>query len=77
MHSEAPFGKLPYLEVDGKQLPQSYAICRYLARKFDLAGKDEWEQAWVDAMADAYKDVDSEIRPYFVAAHLGQADKVG
>ncbi|KAH7726163.1 Glutathione S-transferase 1 [Aphelenchoides avenae] len=75
LKAKAPFGKLPYLEVDGKQLPQSYAISRYLARKYDLAGKDEWEQAWLDAIADAYKDVDSELRPYFVAAHLGREDK--
>lgn len=31
---EAPFGKVPYLEVDGKKLPESYAVNRYLARKF-------------------------------------------
>lgn len=34
--SDAPFGSLPYLEVDGKRLPESYAICRYLARKFGM-----------------------------------------
>ncbi|KAH7704932.1 GST-5 protein [Aphelenchoides avenae] len=50
--AKAPFGQLSYLEVDGKQLAQSNAINRYLARKYGLAGKDEWEQAWVDAMAD-------------------------
>ncbi|KAF8370435.1 hypothetical protein PRIPAC_76864 [Pristionchus pacificus] len=31
---DSPFGKIPILEVDGKKLPQSHAIARYLARKF-------------------------------------------
>ncbi|KAH7716773.1 GST-5 protein [Aphelenchoides avenae] len=74
--AKTPFGQLPYLEVDGKQLPESYAINRYLARKFGLAGKDEWEQAWVDAMADFFKDVLLEMRPYFAAVHgHGPGDK--
>ncbi|KAK6039743.1 glutathione S-transferase protein [Cooperia oncophora] len=61
-----PFGQLPVLEVDGKQLPQSYAIVRYLARKFGrFAGKNEWEQAQVDAIADQHKDFLNEARPYF------------
>ncbi|KAH7666395.1 GST-5 protein, partial [Aphelenchoides avenae] len=75
LKAKAPFGKLPWLEVDGKKLPESGAMNRYLARKFGLAGKDEWEQAWVDAIADAFKDVMNEIRPYFVASHGGPGDK--
>jgi glutathione S-transferase len=53
------------LEVDGKQLAQSCAIARYLARKFNLAGKDEFEQAHVDSIADLQKDVYSKVQQYF------------
>ncbi|KAH7716778.1 Glutathione S-transferase 1 [Aphelenchoides avenae] len=71
--AQAPFGKAPWLEVDGKKLPESYAINRYLARKFGLAGKDEWEQAWVDAIADMFKDFNKEVAKYFIVA-VGRAE---
>lgn len=32
--SATPFGHLPVLEVDGRPLPQSQAIARYLAKEF-------------------------------------------
>lgn len=54
--SEMPFGELPVLEVDGKLLSQSVALTRYLARKFNLAGKDEWESAQCDALIDGWED---------------------
>ncbi|KAK6054346.1 glutathione S-transferase protein [Cooperia oncophora] len=63
--SAMPFGQLPVLEVDGKQLPQSYAIVRYLARKFGFAGKSDWDEAQVDAIADQFKDFLNDVRPYF------------
>jgi glutathione S-transferase len=52
-----PFGQVPVLSVDGKLLAQSYAIYRYLAREFVLAGKNSWEQAQCDAVADVTSDV--------------------
>lgn len=36
-------GQLPAFEVDGNHFSQSGAILRYVARKFDLCGKDELE----------------------------------
>ncbi|KAK6024243.1 glutathione S-transferase protein [Ostertagia ostertagi] len=57
---ELPFGQVPVLEVDGKQLAQSHAIARYLARSFGLAGKSAWEEAIVDSIADLCKDYTRE-----------------
>uniref|UniRef100_A0A914D361 glutathione transferase n=1 Tax=Acrobeloides nanus TaxID=290746 RepID=A0A914D361_9BILA len=63
--NKTPFGKMPVLEVDGKPLAQSFTIARFLARKHGLAGKDDWESAQIDAIADFMKDFATECRPYF------------
>ncbi|RCN48918.1 glutathione S-transferase protein [Ancylostoma caninum] len=64
MHkSEMPFGQMPVLEVDGKQLGQSLAIVRFLARKFGFAGKSPFEEALVDSIADQWKDFIHEVQP--------------
>jgi len=47
-----PFGKVPVLEIDGKVVNQSVAICRYLAKKAGLAGGDEWESLLIDIAVD-------------------------
>ncbi|KAH7716775.1 Glutathione S-transferase 1 [Aphelenchoides avenae] len=73
---DAPFGKAPWLEVDGRKLAETDAICRYLARKFGLAGKGEWEQAWVDAIADSFKDFCKDFGEYVdVVAGRTEGDK--
>ncbi|CAF1149740.1 unnamed protein product [Adineta steineri] len=54
--AEMPLGQMPVLEVDGVQLPQSNAIARFLAKQFHLAGKDNFEQAKVDAVVDTIDD---------------------
>nr|QST14964.1 GSTsigma1e protein [Diaphanosoma celebensis] len=60
--SKMPFGQLPVLEVDGKMLAQSHTMGRYLARKFGLAGKDEWEQAQADMYVDCVNDIMNAAR---------------
>ncbi|CAF2067013.1 unnamed protein product [Rotaria magnacalcarata] len=55
--SKIPLGQMPVLEVDGVKLPQSMAIARFLAKQFDLAGKDNFEQAKVDAVVDTSIDL--------------------
>ena len=49
-------GQLPVLEVDGVELGQSITIARYLARKYNLAGKDDWEMAQADMVVDCVQD---------------------
>jgi glutathione S-transferase len=56
MKADTPFGQLPVLEVDGVKLCQSNACARYLARKYNLAGKTDLEQAQVDMVADCFED---------------------
>lgn len=59
--SKTPFGTVPILEVtndDGTklELAQSQAICRYLARKFNLHGKTLEEQALVEMYMEQIND---------------------
>jgi len=53
-----PFGQVPVLEVEGKTIAQSNAIYRFLARRYNLAGKSEFEEAEADmivgVMGDAF-----------------------
>lgn len=48
---------LPVLEVDGKYIGQSNAIARYLARQYDLAGRDEKEALECDVLVDTLGDL--------------------
>lgn len=58
-----PFGQAPVLEVTESsssrtyQIAQSHAIERYLARKFDLAGKSELERAQCDMLVEQMVDI--------------------
>jgi len=71
-----PFGTIPILEVDGVVIAQSFAINRFLARKFGLAGKTPIEEAKVDMIADLAKDFNTDIGNYLpVAGGLRPGDK--
>ncbi|CAI2330522.1 unnamed protein product [Caenorhabditis sp. 36 PRJEB53466] len=69
----SPFGKVPVLSVDGFQIPQSSAICRYLAQKFGYAGKTPEEKAWADAVVDQFKDFMDAFRAVLVAQRAGKS----
>lgn len=61
--AQAPLGQVPVLEVNGVKLPQSAAIARFLAKEFNLAGKDNFEQAQADAVTDTINDLATAYLP--------------
>ncbi|TOF81862.1 hypothetical protein CGJ15_26295, partial [Vibrio parahaemolyticus] len=50
-------GKLPVLMVDGKQLPESLAIARYLAKQAKLVPDDDFDAAVCDALVDTLSEM--------------------
>lgn len=52
-----PFGMLPVLELDGRYVGQSNAIARYLAKQYNLTGKDERESLQCDVLVDTLGDL--------------------
>ncbi|KAG8223843.1 hypothetical protein J437_LFUL007864 [Ladona fulva] len=60
-----PFGKVPILEVDGKVVHQSIAIQRYLAKEFQLTGKDDWEDLHCDMIVDTMTDFRMQVVGFF------------
>jgi len=70
LNATTPNGQVPYLEVDGKPLPQSLAIARFAARKNGLAGSDDFEAAQVDALVDYISDAAKGL-----AAVFGEPDE--
>ena len=58
---QTPFGVLPVLEVDGKQIAGSVIIPRYLAEQFGLAGDNAFENAQIANIVDAVTDLNQEM----------------
>ena len=54
---DTPCGVLPVLEYDGTTIAQSISIARFLAREFNLAGKNRAEEAQADMIVDCVSDV--------------------
>ncbi|GAV07512.1 hypothetical protein RvY_17338 [Ramazzottius varieornatus] len=67
LKSTTPFGQLPYIEIDGKPLGQTYAILRYLAKQYGLSGQDDWENAQIDAVAEYIRDAGQGYAAYAYA----------
>ncbi|KAI4470699.1 glutathione s-transferase [Holotrichia oblita] len=61
LKATTPFGQMPLYEEDGKVAWQSLAICRYLAKKVNLRGANDWEDLQVDAIADTITDLRIKI----------------
>ncbi|XP_062579790.1 S-crystallin SL11-like [Saccostrea cucullata] len=58
-----PQETMPVLEIDGKKIPQSRAIERFLAREFGLYGKTNMESCCVDVICETVNDFFESLRP--------------
>uniref|UniRef100_A0A2A4J778 glutathione transferase n=1 Tax=Heliothis virescens TaxID=7102 RepID=A0A2A4J778_HELVI len=54
---KTPFGQMPFLEMDGKTYAQSYAIARFLGRKFGLGGNNVQEDFEIDQIVGLLEDL--------------------
>lgn len=48
---------MPLYEEKGKTINQSLAIARYIAKKANLVGRNEWEDLEIDAIVDTINDI--------------------
>nr|QUF59418.1 glutathione S-transferase GSTS12/13-3 [Brachionus angularis] len=60
---KTPLGQLPYLTVDGLHLPQSLAFARLVAKRHNLAGNNDLDQAKADAVVDTCTDLQNVYYP--------------
>ena len=44
------------LEVDGRRVHQSLAMCRYVAKQVGVAGSDAFEDLQIDAIVDTINE---------------------
>lgn len=51
-----PMGQMPVLEVDGRRVHQSLAMCRYVAKQVGVAGSDAFEDLQIDALVDTINE---------------------
>ncbi|KAK9738178.1 Glutathione S-transferase, N-terminal domain [Popillia japonica] len=56
-----PFGQMPLYEEKGKTINQSLAIARYIAKKANLVGRNEWEDLEIDAIVDTINDIRQKV----------------
>ncbi|XP_071178781.1 probable glutathione S-transferase 7 [Mytilus edulis] len=61
-----PSGQVPVLTHGDKQIPQSMAIARYLARDLDLYGKNNMENTMCDVVLECINDVIKETLKLFL-----------
>ncbi|XP_012062869.1 PREDICTED: uncharacterized protein LOC105626167 [Atta cephalotes] len=61
-----PMGQVPVLEIDGKQYHQSKAIGRFIAKKGNLYGSDDFEAMEIDAIVDSIDDIRQAMGHYYM-----------
>jgi len=72
-----PLGQLPLLEVDGKVIGQSITMARYLAKRFNLAGKDDWAAAQADMVVDTVNDIGNKLIAYMFEKDENKKKELG
>ncbi|CAB3372552.1 Hypothetical predicted protein [Cloeon dipterum] len=65
MKEKLPLGQVPVLQIEGKTLFQSQAICRFLAKRFNLTGKDEWDSVQCDIASDTIYEIRNAYLTFF------------
>jgi len=69
-----PVGQVPILAVDGKELTQSYAIIRYLAKQHGFATSDDFLNYRSDQVVQIVEDARITARPLILEVLLGKND---
>uniref|UniRef100_A0A6P7GHN4 glutathione transferase n=1 Tax=Diabrotica virgifera virgifera TaxID=50390 RepID=A0A6P7GHN4_DIAVI len=70
-----PLGQLPVLEIDGKQIPHSISICRYLASIVKLDGKDARENLRIDVAVETLLDLQKLAFEYVFETDAAKKDE--
>ena len=65
--------KLPFLEVDGKVIPQSKAIERYIAYKYNMMGDNLEEAGIIDSICECVRDFKDMYQKVRVAEDVDTA----
>jgi hypothetical protein len=50
-------GRLPFLEVDGQQVPQSKSIERFVAGRYGFLGENDVQAAQIDSVCEHVRDI--------------------
>jgi len=56
-----PYGAVPVLKVGDRELAQSNAILRYVAREYGLEASDPWQRALEDAVMESAEEIRTTI----------------
>lgn len=60
-----PMGQMPVLEVDGKRVHQSLAMCRYVAKVIGVAGNNPFEDLQIDAIVDTINEFRLSMNDFY------------
>jgi len=65
MRKDTRFNSLPVLEIDGNQVTQTNALCRYVGKMANLYPADDVQALYCDEVLDALEDLLHKIVPTF------------